>query len=133
MGVGGVHPDQCEHLTRLERVEGKEIDHLCSKIYKVYALWEFPYRTLQEELLERRNNHSRRFEERELWSILASCILAMSYLQKQKIRHEALSTKSILLDEEGMVKVADPLTLASRSNLDTVYNNRHTKGIYLSP
>lgn len=57
----------------------------------------------------------------------------MSCLQKQKIRHETITTKSILLDEEGMVKVADPLTLASRSNLDTVYNNRHLKGIYLSP
>ena len=76
-----------EHLTRLHRVEGQSIDHLCSNLYKVYALWEFPCRRLKEELAERTSSNGHAFEERELWSILASSILAMSTIQKAKVRH----------------------------------------------
>lgn len=57
----------------------------------------------------------------------------MSALQKNKIRHEALTTKAILIDSDGLVKVADSLALGSTSNLETVYNNRQATGIYLSP
>jgi len=37
-----------DHLTHLSRVEGKEIDHVCSNLYKIYALWEYPYRFLSD-------------------------------------------------------------------------------------
>ena len=61
-------------------MEGREIDHLCSNIYKVYAIWEYPYRFLSEEINERAAQ-GRKFEQKELWSIFASCIFGMSTLQ----------------------------------------------------
>ena len=113
-------------------MEGKTIDHLCSNVYKIYAMWEYPQRSLSAELNERALQ-KRRFEEKELWSILASLILGMSTLQKHKLKHESLNTKNILLDNDGLVKVADPLAAAAPTNLDIIYHNRHAKSIYLSP
>lgn len=57
----------------------------------------------------------------------------MSTLQKNKIKHECLNTKNILLDNEGLVKVADPLAAGTTTNIDIIYNNRHARSIYLSP
>lgn len=56
-------------------------DQYCSTFYKIYALFEYPYKTLEDEIHERQLQH-RRFLEKELWSILASCILGLSHLQR---------------------------------------------------
>lgn len=37
-----------------------------------------------------------------------------------------LTTKSILLDTDGLIKIADPLACGSTSNMDTIYRNRNT-------
>ena len=57
----------------------------------------------------------------------------MAALQSNDLRHEALSTKTILLDKAKEVKVADPSILGVQSNLEAVYSNRHQKNLYLSP
>ena len=95
-------------------------------------MWEYPQRFLSNEINERALQR-RKFEEKEIWSILASAILGMSTLQKNKIKHECLNTKNILLDNDGIVKIADPLAIGSQTNLDIIYSNRHAKSIYLSP
>jgi hypothetical protein len=64
---------------------------------------------------------------------LASAILALSTLQKNKIKHEMLSTKAILFDHQGLVKITDPLTQSTLTNMETIYRNRNSLGIYLSP
>ena len=63
-------------------------------------MWEYPGRNLSDELTER-VLQKRNFEERELWSILASCILGMSILQKNNVKHDALTAKTLLLSNEG--------------------------------
>ena len=59
--------------------------------------------------------------------------MALSTLQKNKIKHEMITTKTILLDMDGFVKIADPLACGSVSNMDTIYRNRNAEGIYISP
>jgi hypothetical protein len=54
-------------------------------------------------------------------------------LQAQEVKHECLTGHTILTDEEGIIKVADPLAQALTPNVDCVYNNRSIKHIYLSP
>jgi hypothetical protein len=64
----------------------------------------------------------------------------MSCFQKNSIKHESLTTKSILLDNAGTpkynagtIKISDPLTSEKLTNYDTVFNNRSEKNLYLSP
>lgn len=65
----------------------------------------------------------------------------MNCLQSANIKHECLSTKTILLDEKtsnnndssGSVKIADPLICATQTNFDLINANRRLKTIYLSP
>lgn len=68
-----------------------------------------------------------------MWSILASAILGLSTLQKNKIKHEMLTTKNLLLDSDGIMKIADPLACGSTTNLDSVFRNRSLEGVYISP
>lgn len=82
-------------------------DQYCSTFHKVFALFEYPQRTLDDEINERALQ-KRKFTETELWSILASCILGMSHLQKNRIHHSSLRSSNILLAPDGIVKVSDP-------------------------
>jgi serine/threonine protein kinase len=59
--------------------------------------------------------------------------MGLSNLQEQEIKHECLTPKAILTDEEGNVKIVDPLAHALQPNIDLIYNNRNIKHIYLSP
>lgn len=89
-----------EYLLRTE-------DQFCGTFYKIYALFEYPYKTLNDEVQERHLQH-RDFREEELWSILASCILGLSHLQKCDIKHLSLKSSTILLTSSGHIKIADP-------------------------
>ena len=84
------------HVSALVEVISNQQDQYCMTFYKVYALFEFPQRTLDDEINER-VLQKRKFQEKELWSILASCILGMSHLQKNGIKHRCLRSNSILL------------------------------------
>ena len=48
-------------------------DNMCSSFYKIYAMWEYPTHTLADEVNERALQ-KRRFQENELFSIIASII-----------------------------------------------------------
>ena len=76
---------------------------------------------------------SRRFQEKELWSILASCIVGLSHLQKSNLKHGCLRSSSILISPDGIIKVYDPIATGSPSNYDTLLSHRDTPHIYLSP
>lgn len=36
-----------------------------------------------------------------------------------------ITTKTILLDNDGLIKIADPLSLGSVTNMDVIYRNRN--------
>lgn len=75
----------------------------------------------------------RKFQEKELWSILASCILALSHLQKEDIKHCSLKSAAILISPDGIVKLYDPITVGAVSNYETLLTHRSTPHLYLSP
>lgn len=89
-----------EYFTKTE-------DNFCSNFYKLYVLFEYPHKTLADEIAERQERNSK-FQEKEMWSILASCILGLCHLQNAHIKHQALRTDVILLTSEGSILVADP-------------------------
>lgn len=105
----------CKHLVHLKECLTTTEDQYCSTFYKIYALLEYPQRTLDDEISER-NLQRRKFLETELWSILASCILALSHLQKQNLKHCALQSKYILLSQEGIIKMGLPFATGHVSN-----------------
>jgi hypothetical protein len=73
------------------------------------------------------------FENVELWSILAGSIMGLAALQEKDIRHECLTTKAILMESDGNVKIVDPMTVGLQTNFESIFNNRTLKNIYLSP
>ena len=121
-----------KHVVALKDYLMHSEDQYCSTFYKIYALFEYPERTLDDEINER-NVQKRKFSETELWSILASCILGLSHLQKNGIRHSALKSSSILLSQEGIIKISDPFAIGATPNYDTAINKRSTPHLYLSP
>jgi serine/threonine protein kinase len=122
----------CKYVVGLEKLLTKSEDQYCSTFYKIYALFQFTDRTLQDEVNER-NLQKRKFQEKELWSILASCILGLSHLQKQTIKHQSLRSDSILISQDGVVKIYDPICTGAPTNYDALIAKRTTPHIYLSP
>ena len=55
--------EENKHLVSLKRVILSEEDQYCMTFYKIYALWEFPQRTLEDEINER-ILQKRRFQEK---------------------------------------------------------------------
>lgn len=52
----------CDHVVPLIKYLTKSEDQFCSTFYKIYALFEYPQKTLDDEINER-NLHKRRFKE----------------------------------------------------------------------
>ena len=71
--------------------------------------------------------------EKEIWSILASCILGLSHLQKNNIKHQSLKSSSILLASSGVIKIADPYCIEISTNYHKLLTKRSTPHIYLAP
>jgi len=64
---------------------------------------------------------------------LASCIVGLSHLQKNGIKHSSLKSNNILLSREGIIKVSDPFATGQPSNYDGALTKRNTLHAYLSP
>lgn len=120
------------HVAPLVKTFTNSQDQFCMTYFKLFALFLFPQRTLEDEINER-GLQKRRFQEKELWSILASCIVGLSHLQKSNIKHGCLRSSSILISPDGIIKVYDPIATGSPSNYDTLLSHRDTPHIYLSP
>ena len=95
-------------------------------------MFGYPQRTLDDEITEPRLQ-GRKFEETELWSILASCILGLSHLQKNGIKHSAIKSTSILLSADGIIKVSDPFATAQPPIYDVALLKRSSPHLYLAP
>ena len=80
------------------------LTNLCSKQYKIIEYFEHHPHTLREEI-SNRSKTGRQFSEKEVMSILCSCVLAMSYLSKLEIVHYTLNPSDIVLDQEGICKI----------------------------
>lgn len=96
-----------DHYLSLEEFFTKSETSFCSIFHKVTAVYQYSRHTLRSEVDARLSEH-KRFDEKELWSILCSCCLAISYLLKSGIEFKLVSTREIFLTSEGVVKVGDP-------------------------
>jgi hypothetical protein len=52
-----------------------------------------------------------------VWNLLENCTFALALLQQNSITHECLTNKSILFEENGNIKVADPMSFGLTTNL----------------
>ena len=96
-----------DHLIQLSHFEAETNSNLCSNFYKVCALFEYLPHTLASEIAARRSEQNR-FSDKELWSILCSCTLAFSFLQRQGVELECFNLKDIMLSDEGVIKLNNP-------------------------
>jgi hypothetical protein len=107
-------------------------ENLCSNYFRIYALWEFPRKTLAEDITYRALL-KQPFEGAELRRIILQLAEGLSAYEKNRKSHECLTTKSVLLATDNSVRVADVLALPAHPNLEIVYQKRNTKNTYLSP
>ena len=91
-----------------------------------------PSRTLADEMRTRTSNQCR-FEEKDLWGILAACVCALNYLKTAGLTHGQLTTDAILLTPEGHVKLYTPDVLGVSPSYEQVYSCRTLDNTYLSP
>jgi serine/threonine protein kinase len=70
---------------------------LCSKYQKIYALWDYPKTTLADDI-NMRSLQKTPFTPYELRSLIAQIAQGLGALQKHKISHESINTKTILLE-----------------------------------
>jgi len=72
-------------------------------------------------------------QEKDILAIANSAISALTHLQKQTIKHQNLSSQSILASPDGTYKLYDPQLISNQSNYDTLLAKRGTTHLYLSP
>lgn len=80
--------------------------------FKVLVVCDYPFKSLKEEIDERVVGHDL-FSEAELWSILYSCVKGLDFLMGVGIDYDAVSSRNVLLDKEGRIKLNDPWLNAS--------------------
>lgn len=59
--------------------------------------------------------------------------MGLAQLQEKDIKHECLTTKAILIANDGNVKIVDPISVGYQQNINIIHSNRNSKNIYLSP
>lgn len=62
-----------------------------------------------------------------------SCVSALNYLQQQGVRHLNISSSSITLNDEGVIKLYDPHLLKNYPNYSQLLDKTPLKNIYISP
>lgn len=85
-----------DHYLSLEEFFTKSEASFCSIFHKITAVYQYSRHTLRSEV-EARLSEGKQFEEKELWSILCSCCLAISYLLKSNVEFKLISTREIFL------------------------------------
>lgn len=120
------------HLCQLERVITYKEEQYCSTSYKIYALMGWSHRNLREEVASR-SQKGEKVGENELWDVLNCSVPTLAFLQKQSIKHQAITSQSILKRPEGGWQLYDPQLAGVQSNYDTISNQRSSKQVYLSP
>ena len=70
---------------------------MCSNFYKIYSLWDYPHRSLEQDL-QQRISASQPYSVSELKNILVSAIEGLRALQYSEVKHECLTTGSLLVD-----------------------------------
>lgn len=107
-------------------------DTLCSHAHKIFLIVEHPFRTLYEEVEERKKMQDF-FTENEVWSIVYSCCLGLSHLYSKSYQHEALSSNRIYIESEGLIKISDPELMKQLKNVTAKHSCASDQHIYLSP
>ena len=103
----------------LEIIEFNRVfqQHMCSSTFKVKTIAEHPFKTLQDDLVQRSKTSPKRyFTEDELWSILYSCCHALYSLYINKISHESLSPNLMFINTAGIIKIADGIVVGCVKN-----------------
>ena len=118
-------------LLKLKDYEIEEFEEFCSVYYKVYFIYEFISRTLEDEI-EQRKSFKNYFTELELLHLIDCILSALIYFNNSNINHEDIQPHSIFLSNEGIYKLND-IQFMSEVNS---YNNfliGYSESCYLSP
>lgn len=88
------------HQFYLNAYDCEVITHanICSKQFRLAEYFDYQSHTLLNEI-DSRTTPRRPFSTKEIMSILCSCVLALSYFNKNDVLHYTLSPQDIVIDE----------------------------------
>lgn len=104
------------------RLFSQTFNNICSNSYKIYALYEYPSITLEEEIGARKRE-GKYFDECELWSILQSCANALGELKPVLSLHP----RNVFIVPDGVLKVIN------NEMIDEDYRCYLKTGLYYAP
>lgn len=95
-------------------------------------MYDYSPHSLQQEV-EVRFGSGRVFDEKEIWSILCSCSLALAFLERGGMCPGLVTSEDIRLTEEGVVKLLDhEATATSHRGFLTLKRNHYYSPEYLT-
>ena len=112
--------------------EHSKREDMCAKYFRVLSLWEFPYRTLAEEVKARALG-KQPMPPGEIRALISNLAEGALTLQRQRIPHEGITARTVLVEGDTHFRLVDPISIPVSSNLEVVYHNRSVRNIYLSP
>ena len=94
-----------EHILNFQHFTTKSENSFCSTFHKIVLIFEYIDYSLEAEMSARIKDN-RPFTEKEMWSVLCSCVLAAVHLVHSEGRmHCGLTAKDIRLTSSGCVKL----------------------------
>lgn len=94
-----------EHILNFQHFTTKSENSFCSTFHKIVLIFEYIDYSLEAEMTTRLKEQ-RPFTEKEMWSVLCSCVLAAVHLIHTEGRmHCGLTSKDIRLTSSGCVKL----------------------------
>ena len=124
------------HVLELLEYDRLVEQHMCSSSFKIKLVSEFPFKSLRDDLQERAAvSPPKAFSEDELWSVLYSCCHALYSLYLNKFPHESLTTEQVLIDSNGIIRVADKVIVEGTKNYLAIMDDNGTSSpvCYISP
>lgn len=109
-------------------------ERFCSRFYKLHLIYEFQADTLADEVLRRKLDNNKAYNEEEIWRLLEGLIYGLSYLQQMKISHGDLNPHTVLVTGEGGYKILNPKSFEGFTNsFARLVTNNRKRTVFLSP
>ncbi|KAL4444754.1 hypothetical protein ABPG74_015962 [Tetrahymena malaccensis] len=122
-----------DSVVKLLRYKTSKKSELCSSYWNIDLFYEFISNDLESDI-QRRKKEEVFYDESELWHIIVSTVAALAYLRSRGYEHGDIKPSSILLSDQGRVKLL-PNPIVSSGNLNNYMQAfmGMRKAKYLSP
>lgn len=121
-----------DNILEIKEIFTSSQTHLCSGSHKLLWAVEYNPRSLSTEFFTRRIQNQT-FSESEIWSLLKESSSALTFLQSKSLNHGDIRPNTILITNDGTVKLTHPDLFNTQNSFAQVLLDRGSQSYYLSP